>query len=135
MTCEEFVENRLTQWRIVLTDEAHPEPDVTAVTAALTKDFQRGAIDFGDLGQNLQNLATGRWLATNVASHCERLATLGQKGVLVMSGKYDKLIPPAAGAELAKAISGARFLEYSGGHNFPPDQLSLMIEAIQDLVN
>ena len=133
MSLEEFLENRLAVWSVLLTDAAHPElseEERALLLLEMTLDYQRGGVDYGDLGGMRQMLATSAWVDLFLADHKAALAGLVSKSTLLLHGRHDKLLPPAAAEELNACIPNSRLVLYEGGHNLPLDQHAILTEAI-----
>ena len=83
------------------------------------KDYDRGAIDYGDDGAARHSLAIAAWeAATDFESHVESLKRVTSVPTIVLHGRDDNLIPVESGRELAETIPGAVLVEYEGGHCF-----------------
>lgn len=110
---------RVRYWELIQTDEAHPERCAELAAEAVeidTADFDRGGVDWHGLGGARQTLAIIEWERRRTAEHASALRGL-KMPALVLHGKHDPLVGVDAGRGLA-AATGARFVEYAGGHNF-----------------
>eukprot|EP01036_Dinobryon_divergens_P027323 gene27323-36079_t len=132
MSLDEFLENRLSVWSLLLTDATHPQLSIEERDVFLSEtraDFERGAIDHGDVGGMNQMLATNAWIQNSLAAHRSALSALSIP-TLVLHGRHDKLFPKEAALELASVIPNAKLEFYDGGHNLPLDQQPKLVEAI-----
>ena len=132
MSLEEFLENRLSVWSVLLTDAAHPQLSIEERDLFLSEmraDFERGAIDHGDVGGMNQMLATNAWIQNSLAAHRSALSALSIPA-LILHGRHDKLFPKEAALELASVIPNAKLDFYDGGHNLPLDQHPKLVEMI-----
>ena len=132
MSLDEFLENRLSVWSLLLTDATHPQRSIEERDVFLSEiraDFERGAIDHGDVGGMNQILATNAWIQNSLAAHRSALSALSIP-TLVLHGRHDKLFPKEAALELASVIPNAKLEFYDGGHNLPLDQQPKLVEAI-----
>lgn len=132
MTLEEVLNNRIPVWSEFIKDEAHPNvspEEIALLSAEITEDFQRGGIDFRDVGGLRQMLATNAWIDSRLEAHRVALSNLPVP-TLILHGKYDKLFPVGAARELASIIPNSTIELYEGGHNLPLDQQDQLINAI-----
>jgi pimeloyl-ACP methyl ester carboxylesterase len=133
MPLDTFLENRLAVWEVLLTDAAHPTlsaDERSLLLQEMTLDYQRGGVDFQDLGGMGQMLATCAWVDQHLSDHKAALSQLEAKRVLLLHGRLDMLLPAAAAEELKASIPNARLLFYEGGHNLPLDQHAYLTESI-----
>ncbi len=92
--------------------------------------FARGAAAGADAGSPRRQLAAAMGSPSRLP---------GLRGVrvptLVVHGAHDPLIRPAAGRAVARAVPGARLVEFPGmGHNLPAALWPALATAVRDLV-
>ena len=137
MSRKEYLQNRVEIWQQLLTNkETQPdllEEEIQLLEEELGTDYDRGGVDWLDLGGMRQTLAMASW-SDKCPPETHALA-LGQLNcsTLVLHGVHDQIFPIEAGEELAK-VSGGCLLKFPGGHNTPLDLLEEITDAIVEHV-
>jgi pimeloyl-ACP methyl ester carboxylesterase len=130
----ELVANRVRAWAPIVANSANPDADLSdsareQLVSDISRDVDRGAIDWGDAGGNAQQAAVDAWTAREAGAHRERLRSVTVP-TLVLHGRNDPLIPVDGGRELAGLVPGARFVEYDGGHNLPLNEQGFLVGEV-----
>jgi pimeloyl-ACP methyl ester carboxylesterase len=119
-TVEEVETRFLAMWKVI-GSPAYP-PDEARLRGVAREAFARGISPRGFLRQLAAIMASG--------DRTKRLAGV-RAPTVVLHGHEDPLVPRAAGRATARAIPGARFIEFPGmGHDLPAALFPRFVEEI-----